>query len=226
MNCVVTAGPSFEPLDAVRRLTNFSTGRLGTELANDLVARGHQVTLLVGQGASWGGPRRAHEVEVFTTTADLHQRLERRSGQAVEALFHAAAVADFQVANIWTQDAAGPRAAVARGKLPTRAGKLLVELAPTPKILRHVRAWFPNACLVGWKYEVEGDRAAVLALAAEQLAENHTDACVANGPGYGLGFGLVTGSGAALHCGDAGALYAGLAAWLARAAPPRLGPRP
>ena len=38
MNCLVTAGPTFEPLDDVRRLTNFSTGRLGTELANFLTA--------------------------------------------------------------------------------------------------------------------------------------------------------------------------------------------
>jgi len=39
MNCIVTAGPTYEPLDDVRRLTNFSTGRLGTELANFLAAR-------------------------------------------------------------------------------------------------------------------------------------------------------------------------------------------
>ena len=38
MNCIVTCGPTYEPLDEVRRLTNFSTGRLGTELANYLVA--------------------------------------------------------------------------------------------------------------------------------------------------------------------------------------------
>ena len=41
MNCVVTAGPTYEPLDEVRRLTNFSTGRLGTELANTLTRHGH-----------------------------------------------------------------------------------------------------------------------------------------------------------------------------------------
>ena len=45
MNCIVTAGPTFEPLDQVRRLTNMSTGRLGTELANFLTAQGHTVGL-------------------------------------------------------------------------------------------------------------------------------------------------------------------------------------
>jgi phosphopantothenoylcysteine synthetase/decarboxylase len=71
MNCVVTAGPTYEPLDEVRRLTNFSTGRLGTELANFLVDRGHQVTLLIGQQATHGGERRAQWVQTFTTTLDL-----------------------------------------------------------------------------------------------------------------------------------------------------------
>ena len=51
MNCIVTAGPAYEPLDDVRRLTNFSTGRLGTELANYLAARGHNVHLLLGEQA-------------------------------------------------------------------------------------------------------------------------------------------------------------------------------
>ena len=36
MNCVVTAGPTYEPLDDVRRLTNFSTGKLGSQLGDFL----------------------------------------------------------------------------------------------------------------------------------------------------------------------------------------------
>jgi hypothetical protein len=49
--------------------------------------------------------------------------------------------------------------------------------------------------LVGWKYEVDGDRDQVLEKAQQQIAENKTDACVANGRAYGAGFGLVTGQG-------------------------------
>ena len=73
MNCIVTAGPTYEPLDDVRRLTNFSTGRLGTELANFLAARGHKVILLIGTMATHGGERRAQRVETFTTAADLRE---------------------------------------------------------------------------------------------------------------------------------------------------------
>ena len=53
VHCLVTAGPTFEPIDQVRRLTNFSTGRLGSELAACLAAAGHQVTLLLGEQATW-----------------------------------------------------------------------------------------------------------------------------------------------------------------------------
>ena len=69
MNCIVTAGPTFEPLDDVRRLTNFSTGRLGTDLANFLAARGHHVTLLIGESATYAGKREAQAVNTFSTTA-------------------------------------------------------------------------------------------------------------------------------------------------------------
>jgi phosphopantothenoylcysteine decarboxylase/phosphopantothenate--cysteine ligase len=67
-----------------------------------------------------------------------------------------------------------------------------VELAPTPKIISELRAWFPIAILVGWKYELEpADRAQIIMRACRQIAENQTDACVLNGRAYGEGFGLV-----------------------------------
>ena len=76
MQCIVTAGPTCEPLDKVRRLTNFSTGRLGSELVNFLAARGHDVTLLIGEQATWRGERHARRVETFITAADLRDRLQ------------------------------------------------------------------------------------------------------------------------------------------------------
>ena len=65
MNCIVTAGPTIERLDDVRRLTNFSTGRLGTELANFFTARGHKVALLISESATYAGERRAQTVKTF-----------------------------------------------------------------------------------------------------------------------------------------------------------------
>ncbi len=206
MNCVVTAGPTYESLDDVRRLTNFSTGRLGTELAAFLSARGHDVTLLIGQLATYPGERQARRVETFTTTNDLRERLKNLAGESPDALFHAAAVSDFGFGKIWRRAEGGELSEVKSGKISTGAGTLLAELVPTPKIIAELRGWHPRAQLTGWKYEVEGDRAGVIALGEKQIAQCRTDACVVNGRAYGEGFGLVAG-GKCVHLRDTAALF-------------------
>ena len=193
MNCIVTAGPTFEPLDDVRRLTNFSTGRLGTELANYLTTRGHQVTLLIGVSATYAGARQAKMVKVFSTTADLRAKLKAFSGKKVDVIFHAAAVSDFGFGKVFAQNEKGEFIALtASKKISTRAGALLAELAPTPKIIAELRGWFPKTKIIGWKFAADGARADALRAAEKQLADCATDFCVANGPAYGKGFNLVS----------------------------------
>jgi phosphopantothenoylcysteine synthetase/decarboxylase len=202
----VTAGPTYEPLDGARRLTNFSTGQLGTELANFLVAHGHEVTLLIGQQASYPGERRAPHVEVFTTTTDLAAKLEARAGKSVGAVFHAAAVSDFAFGKVWSRGAGGELTEIKSGKISTRHGALLAELVPTKKIIASLRGWFPEARLTGWKYEVDGGPADVIRAAEKQINECQIDACVANGPAYGDGFGWVKSGGLCTHVQDKAAL--------------------
>lgn len=193
MNCIVTAGPTYEPLDDVRRLTNFSTGRLGTELANYLVARGHTVTLLIGAMATHSGERNAQVVKVFTTTEDLRSKFKSLSGKKIDAIFHAAAVSDFAFGKLFVRREDGKLSPFkASKKISTRRGPLMAELLPTPKIISSLRTWFPKARIVGWKYEADGDRKNALSAARKQIADCHTDASVANGPAYGRGFGIVT----------------------------------
>ena len=200
MHCVVTAGPTYEALDDVRRLTNFSTGRLGTELAEFLTTRGHTVTLLRGEQATWRDTRSVPSVVPFSTTRDLQEKLHALAPAQVQAVFHAAAVSDFTFGKVWLRSAAGELSEVKAGKISTRAGTLLAELLPTPKIIAQLRNWFPTALLAGWKYEVEGGREGVLQLAERQFAESRTDLCVVNGRAYGEGFGLARPGGACEHC--------------------------
>jgi phosphopantothenoylcysteine synthetase/decarboxylase len=204
--CLVTAGPTYEPLDGARRITNFSTGQLGTELANFLAGRGHEVTLLIGQQATYPGERRAPHVDVFTTTTDLAAKLEARSGKSVGAVFHAAAVSDFAFGKVWVRGPGGEMTEIKSGKISTRQGTLLAELVPTRKIIASLRGWFPEARLTGWKYEVDGGRPEVIRAAEKQIAECRLDACVANGLAYGVGFGWLKPGGACEHVEDKAAL--------------------
>jgi phosphopantothenoylcysteine synthetase/decarboxylase len=215
MNCIVTAGPTYEPLDEVRRLTNFSTGRLGTELANYLAACGHKTILLIGETAVYAGERRAQRVEAFSTTADLREKLKVLSGKKVDGIFHAAAVGDFSFGRIFEPGESGKLLEIkATKKISTRRGKLLVELLPTPKIISELRGWFPRTKLVGWKFEADGKRADAIAAGQAQITECATDMCVINGPAYGEGFGLVGAKGAPAHLANPPVLFDALEKFL------------
>jgi phosphopantothenoylcysteine decarboxylase/phosphopantothenate--cysteine ligase len=214
MNCIVTVGPTYEPVDAVRRLTNFSTGRLGSQLADFLSEQNHQVTLLRSVQALHQNPTKAHRLLHFGTSEELRERLESLSEPSIDAVFHAAAVSDFRIGKIWSRKADGERSEVQLGKIPSQSEGLLAELIPTSKIIRELRHWFPAAWLVGWKYEVDGNQADLVVKAQRQIAENQTDACVINGPAYGRGYGVVTARGGSQHLDDALALFGALAGCL------------
>jgi phosphopantothenate---cysteine ligase (CTP) len=211
MKCIVTVGPTYEELDEVRRMTNFSTGTLGTELANYLVDHGHKVELLRGHYSTCQIKTKAQGVQVFTTTADLSRRLEKLGSSDVGAVFHAAAVSDFTFGKIWRRAEKGKLSEIKSRKISTRIGTVLAELTPTPKILPRLREWFPKARVVGWKYELEGSRTEAIALAERQLSESSNDACVVNGVAYGAGYGLVEGPGSCRHLRDKKALFKALA---------------
>jgi len=209
MHCIVTAGPTYEPIDQVRRLTNHSTGQLGTGLAKRLAADGHKVTLLRGRSATHNEQPEGVDLQLFTTTADLAEKLERLAG--FDAVFHAAAVSDFAAGQVFRRADGGQLEPLSQGKLGTREGDLLLELKPTPKIIASLRAWFAEAFLVGWKYEVDGGRDSALGQGRAQISENQTNGCVVNGPAYGDGFGWLAGEGQAVHFAGQAELFNKLA---------------
>ena len=199
---IVTCGPSYEPIDEVRRITNFSSGALGVALANALARAGHEVVCFKGVAAVSPNPEPAVSVRRFTTNDDLLAQLRAApEREAVGAVFHAAALADFKV-----RRAGGER------KISSRAGEVTLTLVPATKLIGELRGLFPNARITGWKYELDGMREEALAKGARQIAENRTDGCVVNGAAYGAGFGVLAREGAVAHCAD----KAALCEWLAR----------
>lgn len=218
MRCVVTAGPTFEPLDRVRRLTNFSTGSLGTALANHLAVAGHEVLMFRSETATALPPVAAVAVEPFSTTADLAALFLKHATDQPVAIFHAAAVSDFAFGPVYERHPDDRLTPVYAGKISTRDGSLWVELKPTPKILPGLREWFPAGLIVGWKYEVDGVPTDVIDKARWQIAKGRTDACVANGPAHGPGYTLVD-SNETRSCRNLVELLTALALWLERRRP-------
>jgi phosphopantothenoylcysteine synthetase/decarboxylase len=184
MNIIVTCGPSYEPIDQVRRLTNFSTGRLGITLANAFADAGHRVFCLKGEQATDPMALRAHKTIPFSTNDDLVEKLQQLVPEKIDAIFHAAALCDFKVGSV--QNPAGEK--IQSQKFPTRGDHLTLTLVPTTKALPQLRGWFPQAKIVGWKYELEGTRDEAIAKAIRQIREAKSNACVLNGAAYGAGF--------------------------------------
>jgi phosphopantothenoylcysteine decarboxylase/phosphopantothenate--cysteine ligase len=207
MKCLVTAGPTYEPLDEVRRLTNFSTGRLGTELAEFLAVRGHDVTLLRGEQSTWTEQVNA-KVVAFTTTNDLREHLKAAAAENYDVLFHVAAVSDFAFGKVFQRSSTGELIPIKSGKISSRLENLFAELVSTPKIIAELRTWYPKALLVGWKYEVDGGREAAITEARKQISDCRTNACVVNGPAYGKGFGVLSGD--LRHCPTKAELFKAL----------------
>ena len=184
MNIIVTCGPSYEPIDDVRRITNFSTGHLGITLTNTLTDAGHRVFCLKGEQATDPTPVRAYKTIQFGTNDDLAAKIEALIPEKIGAIFHAAALCDFKVGAV--QNESGER--LKSAKFPTRGANLTLHLVPTTKVLPKLRGWFPHARIVGWKYELVGSREEAIRTAVTQIQEAKTDACVLNGKAYGSGF--------------------------------------
>lgn len=170
MRVLVTAGPTREPLDPVRYLTNRSSGKMGYALARAFAQAGHPVLLISGP-TSIPIPEDVDFLPV-ETAADMHAAVSRHLGRMDVAVF-AAAVADYTPAN------------VAEQKLKKTGESLTLELVRTPDILGGARANGFAGTLVGFAAETEN----LEANAREKLAKKGCDLVVANDVSQpGIGF--------------------------------------
>lgn len=209
---IITCGPSFEPIDKVRRLTNQSTGKLGVVLANRLARSGWEVTCFKAEMATCPDPLVGPERVTFTTNDDLLRKLEGLTyREDVAAFFHVAALCDYKVKQV--SDVRGP--IIDTAKISSRIGELTLTLEPATKVIGKLRKLFPHSRLIGWKYELNGKREDAIEKGWQQIAQNGTDACVVNGAAYGEGFGVLERAGSGIaHLEDRNVLCEWLAGWL------------
>jgi len=164
---LITAGPTHEPIDAVRYIGNRSSGRLGIALADRAAATGWSVTLLLGPTGLTPADSRVRVIR-FRTTAEL-EALLRQEFPACGALIMAAAVADYR------PQSASPAPGV---KLRRQDQTLTITLEPTPDLLAGVATGKrPDQVVVGFALE-PSDR--LMESAAAKLSRKALDMIVAN----------------------------------------------
>jgi phosphopantothenoylcysteine decarboxylase/phosphopantothenate--cysteine ligase len=160
---LITAGPTHEPIDAVRYLANRSSGRMGLAIAQACTNQGWQTTFLLGPVAL--APPANITTHRYESTADLEALLVEHF-EACDLLIMAAAVADYR-----------PKTASA-GKLERGDDKLILELEPTPDLVAGcANRRRPGQRILAFALE---DPAQLAARAAAKLARKGVDAIVAN----------------------------------------------
>ena len=195
---IVTAGPASEPIDDVRRITNFATGEIGALLAAELVSSGFDVVLFRGRGATRTDAPPQAAVHEFAGNRDLARLLAELSATRANdarAVFHAAALSDYAVT-----DVRGPDGAPAHeNKIPGDLARIEITLEPAAKVLPRLRGWFPLARITAWKYELDGSREDAVRAARAQISQGRSHATVVNGAAYGPGFGVLEAENPPVH---------------------------
>lgn len=158
---LITAGPTQEPIDPVRFLSNRSSGKMGYALAEEALDRGAKVILISGP-VSLQPPASADVVDV-QTAAQMRDAVFAHLARA-SIVVKCAAVADYRVAN------------VSAGKIKKTAARLSLELDPTPDILAELGRKKGDRLLIGFAAETENLKAE----AQRKLESKNCDMIVAN----------------------------------------------
>lgn len=171
MRLLITAGPTREPIDPVRFLSNRSSGRMGYALAEAAFETGHQVVLISGP-VTLAAPEGVSLIKV-ETAREMFAAVQEHLGDCDAAIF-SAAVADYRPVHVVAQ------------KLKKTADKLTLELERTEDILGSARSKLGfQGFLVGFAAETEN----LVAHAQEKLARKGCDMIVANDVSQaGIGF--------------------------------------
>jgi len=167
---LVTAGPTREPLDPVRFISNRSSGKMGYAIAEAAALRGARVILVSGP-VQIAAPEGV-ELIATETAREMHDAVMARVGEA-SIIIKAAAVADYHVADVPAQ------------KVKKTAMRLSLELDPTPDILAEIGRVKTDQILIGFAAETQN----MVEEARRKLATKNCDMVVANLVGRdGIGF--------------------------------------
>lgn len=174
---LVTAGPTYEPIDPVRFIGNRSSGKMGFALAAAAAQRGATVTLISGP-VSLRTPRNVKRVDV--ATAKEMAAAVMQEFPAADVLAMAAAVADFAPVRSSEQK-------IKRGE--KSGGPFILELTENPDIVKTAGAMKTRQVIIGFALETENG----VENARKKLSAKHLDMIVLNNPfDEGAGFGSDT----------------------------------
>ncbi|MBN8585667.1 MAG: bifunctional phosphopantothenoylcysteine decarboxylase/phosphopantothenate--cysteine ligase CoaBC [Ignavibacteria bacterium] len=168
---LITAGPTYEPIDDVRFIGNYSSGKMGFSLALAAVQRGADVTLVAGP-VSLKTPRHVNRIDVNTAQEMFSAVKANLNGKDIVIM--SAAVADYKPKNIH------------KGKIKKTAGEnIVIETERTDDILEYAGKNNSGFKLIGFALETENE----IEYALNKIKRKNLDMIVVNNPKVeGAGF--------------------------------------
>ncbi len=163
LRILVISGPTREPIDDVRSITNKSTGRSGVELAIEAYMRNACVEMWFG--ISGAKPPEYIAARGFESVSDLVTMVEDM--HEYDIIINCAAISDY------TLDKQA-------GKISSDKKEMTLKLHHAPKIIKLLRDRYPEAFLVGYKAEVGLGKEALVRKAKARMCEHKLDMIIAN----------------------------------------------
>jgi phosphopantothenoylcysteine decarboxylase/phosphopantothenate--cysteine ligase len=178
---LVTAGATLEHIDPVRVITNKSSGKMGTAIAEQALSRGAEVTLVYGSGRATP-PSGAKVISVETTEQMFDAVVSELESKKYDVTIAVAAAAD------WTPEEPFSY------KVSTHAHHSLdLKLKPTKKIIDAVKKVSPKTFLMAFRAEYKLPKDELIESAYKRLMEANADLIAVNDVGKpGAGFGADT----------------------------------
>ncbi len=174
---LVSAGGTYERIDAVRGITNRSSGKMGLEIAREAYIQGADVTMITGK-MDVNVPKIIENINV-ESTEEMEKELKKLLPEN-DIFVAAAAVSDFKV----------EESLIKKSDKISSGEDLTLELKPLPKLLNYVKQINPNIFLVGFKAEYNVSEEDLVSLAHERIKSSGANFIVANDVSIeGAGFG-------------------------------------
>jgi len=167
---LVTAGPTREYIDAIRFISNPSTGKMGIAICEEAISRGANVTLIYGPGTAMPPPG-IRVLRVTTTEEMVEAVVSELKNNKYDVFISTAAVLDY-----------GPETKYDE-KLPSGLTDLVIKLKPLPKVVNAAREADPDVFIVGFKAEYNVPAEVLVERAYDKLRKSGMDLIVANDVG-------------------------------------------
>ncbi len=165
---LITAGPTWVKIDDVRVISNTATGLTGTLLANKFSRLGAKVTLLLGPTETGKTDKRV-KILKFRYFDELDSLLRKElASKKYDLAIHSAAVSDYKPVVSY------------EGKIQSGIKKLVLKLAPTPKIIEVFKKKSPLTLLVAFKFEPNASRLKLNNEARRLIINTKADIIIAN----------------------------------------------